>query len=232
MDRKGPPAGALLKNPPALCYTAAIGYGVKGMLIYDVDELHTAAIDLLTQVMALMPARFSYSQQEAFRAAVFEKLINFVHTDVPCTLEQSQKLFAECLRSSPLSSIPSKLVLENKIKVAKRLLPKMCFNLHNSSARVKFLEPDVQLKEVVDEVERCHAAVLKNKDYRPQRLFGNLLSIESDDDNKKVLMGYYRNLRDTNKMYSADPFELAQYVDEIVRSVHRLQMMLTTPHCK
>lgn len=232
MGRKGPPAGTLLKTPPALCYTATIRVGVQGMLIYDVDELHTAAIDLLTQVMALIPARFSHSQQEAFRAAVFEKLINFVHADVPCTLEQSKKLFAECLRSSPLSSIPTKLVVEDKTEVAKRLMSKMRFNLHNSSSRIKTIEPEVQLKEVANEIERCHAAVLKNKDYRPQRLFGNLLSIESDDDNIKILMGYYRNLRDSNKMYSADPFELAQYVDEIVRSAHSLQMMLTTPHCK
>lgn len=195
------------------------------MINLDYDELNQAAVHLLNKVMECIPQRFTPDEAQEFRTHVFDKLIRFIRTDVPCDIKTSIQLFEQCLKTSELGNFPSVAQFQSIEYDVLKLLKKMDFSLFSSVGCGQVLKKDA-LAWVQKEVLRSRQAVIDNQTYKDHKYSFATLSSEADAHNRKVFQEYFQKIKQSNTLYTAPPMQLAQYVDPIIQHAKDLQNQL------
>lgn len=196
------------------------------MIDLDYDELNQTATYLLGKVVECVPRRFSTEETIEFRTLVFNKLIKFVRADVPCDIKTSLQLFEQCLKTSELGNFPSVPQFTSIEQSLPDVFKQMNFSLfagapNRSSQKQK-------LDWVQNEMLRTHQAVAENRPYRNQKFTDDILSIEADTHNKKILEGFFEKAKKSNVLYNATPRQLAQYVEPVIKQTQTLQNQLAS----
>lgn len=196
------------------------------MIDLDYDELNQTATYLLGKVVECVPRRFSTEETIEFRTLVFNKLIEFVRADVPCDIKTSLQLFEQCLKTSELGNFPSVPQFTSIEQSLPDVFKQMNFALfagapNRSSQKQK-------LDWVQNEMLRTHQAVVENRPYRNQKFTDDILSIEADTHNKKILEGFFEKAKKSNVLYNATPRQLSQYVEPVIKQTQTLQNQLAS----
>lgn len=191
------------------------------MIELDFDEINQAAAQLLAHVLRYTPERFSADETIAFRTAVFPKLIEFARTDVPCDLKTSIALFEQCLKTSDLANIPTSAnfnSVDQDVKIAGGKMDLTPFDLRTQRSSKK-----QQFEWVQTQILNARKAVTENEVYRPKKFKDDILSIDADNFNEKVFREYFEKIKRDNALYTANPIQLAQYVDPVIEQTRELQ---------
>lgn len=196
------------------------------MIDLDYDELNQAATYLLGKVVECIPQRFGTEETMEFRTLVFKKLIHFVRADVPCDIKTSIQLFEQCLKTSELGNFPSVAQFNSIADDAPELFKQMDFSLfggapQRSSEKERF-------EWVRKEIQRIHQAVADNGSYRSQTYTSDILSLDADSNNKKKFEGYFKKVKQSNFLYTANPTQLAQYIEPVIKQTQILQNQLAS----
>lgn len=197
------------------------------MIDLDYNELNAAATYLLGKVVDFVPQRFNAEETIKFRALVFNKLIHFVRADVPCEIQTSIQLFEQCLKTSELGSFPSVAQFNSIEDDIPALFKQMDFSLFGS-AQITRSSQKQKIGWVQKEMLRCRQAVIDNLPYKNQKYAADILSIEADKNNKRIFQEYFEKIKKSNTLYTATPFQLAQYVTPVIEQTQALQMQLAT----
>lgn len=198
----------------------------------DYDDLNAAALDLLKVVMEYAPERFSIEQKNKFQKKVLKKLLQYVHRDTLCPLPQSTEIFKQAFNHSEFVSLPTTVEFDSVKNIAKQLRPKLDFTVFAPSFGAldrSLLSPKEHLRQVEEEVKRCHHAIQNNYTYQPREFFVGKLSLESRDVNKTALKRYYDELCRQHVLFTAKPSVLADRLDAVIAQAQKLQDLFEIP---
>lgn len=191
------------------------------MIDLNVDDLNTAAVDLLNTVMPFVPAHLSLADKDRFRQEVFKRLISFVYADVPCALSVSVQLFKECLKTSTLANLPAPVKWVATREEAVVLWKQMDFTPYGSLT--SRCDKSDQLQWVAQELVRCQRALENNRLYLHEKCSVDILTSNADQINKKVMDDFFAARRYTHTLSHASPDDLVQHVEQTIAQVRTLQ---------
>ena len=197
------------------------------MIDLDYDELNQSAVYLLGKVVECVPPRFTVDETIEFRTHVFEKLIHFMRADVPCDLKTSIALFEQCLKTSDLANIPTSANVHSIDQDVNTAWKKMDFTPFDSITQRSSKKQ--QFQWVQSQILNARKAVNENEVYRPQKFRDDILSISADSSNAKVFGEYFEHMKRSNALYTANPIQLAQYINPVIEQTRELQNQFKTP---
>lgn len=198
----------------------------------DYDDLNAAALDLLKVVMEYAPERFSIEQKNKFQKKVLKKLLQYVHRDTLCPLPQSTEIFKQAFNHSEFVSLPKAVELDSVKNAAKQLRPKLDFTLYATvfgALDRSLLAPKEHLRQVEEEINRCHHAIQNNYTYQHRQLLNGKLSFEAQETNKTAFKRYYDELCRQHVLFTAKPSVLADRLDAVIAQAQELQDLFEIP---
>lgn len=210
-------------------------FSIFGAFMDNIDQqqIDTATNELWQSVWNLVQGQIASEHESEFKDAILKKLENFVTIDRPYDLDESKRIFEQCLRLSVFARLPShpefgyspeeSAVLWNEMsfKPSKKLIFGFTSGVNKK---------EKQLQRIEDEVERIKECITQRKECVPKNLFNGLLSEEANTQNNQVFTRYYQYLKDVNKLYLSQGAQLAQYIDPIVQQVRTMEQQAITQY--
>lgn len=181
---------------------------------------------LFQSVWDLVCDRIDPECKDEFQEAVLKKLKDFVTEDRAHPLDDTQRLFEQCLATSVFSDLPRRPEFGYRREEAQVLHDLMRFNHHQnfiSNFTSGVNKHANQLQQIEKEIERARECVMTRKEYTPQKLFNGALTEASNILNNRMLGEYYKSIKSANKVYLSQGEQLAQYIDPIVQKVRSMQ---------
>lgn len=186
------------------------------------QQIDTATNELWQSVWRLVEGQIRPEHESEFKNAILKKLEEFLTTDRPYDLDESKRVFEQCLEMSVFARLPMYPEFGSSMEQVQVMWEEMSFTPYKKSIfgfTSGVDKKEKQLQQIEEEVKHVRECVTQRKEYLPKSLFNNLLSEEDNIKNNQTFNRYYQYLKDMNKVYLSQGAQLAEYIDPIVQQV-------------
>lgn len=192
----------------------------------DQQQIDAAINELWRSVWNLVEGQIPAEHESEFKGAILKKLEEFVTTDRPYDLDESKRVFEQCLELSVFAHLPSRPEFGYSTGQAQVLWDQMSFTPYKKlifGLTSGVGKKEKQFQQIDNEVERIKECITQRKEYVPKNLFNGLLSEEANIKNNAVFNRYYQYCKEANKVYLSQGAQLAEYIDPIVQQVRTME---------